>query len=158
MDSIWYNKIQLQVEEKMATLHAKDFKFYKVDYFLALAKEVDRLSSNCVDCNMLKSKIENVANGLDETLSGTISLRREYEKQLSEIEKHISKIHKIYPKQYFLYLYSFLGIVAGLILGAAISFLIDAKFLKLGVILGFTIGLIVGRILGQVKEKQHHTI
>ncbi len=158
MNSIWYNKIQLQVEEKMENLHKKDFKFYRVDSFLSLAQKVDELSSNCVECKMLKHKIENTTNNLDTLLSGEIALRKEYELKLDEIEKHIRKIHNIYPKQYFLYLYTFVGVIAGLLLGFFASKIINIVEIKAGLIFGFTIGLIVGRVWGHYKEKNSITI
>ncbi len=157
MNSIWYNKIQLQVEEKIENLHKKDFKFYRVDYFLLLAEKVDKLSSNCMDCKMLKKKIEDTANELDTLLSGSISLRKEYELKLDEIEKHIRKIHKIYPKQYFLYLYTFLGILGGISLGVLAAVIVNIDY-KTALIFGFTAGLLIGRIWGKYKENGSETI
>ncbi len=158
MNSIWYNKLELQIEEKLETLHAKDAKFYRVDYFLKLAKEVDRLSSKCVECKILKNNIEYTADDLDRLLSGQISYRKEYERKLEEIDKHLRKTHNIYPKQYFLYLYTFLGMLGGLILGFLISMIFSQSYLKVSLLIGFTIGLFAGRIWGKVQEKKHNTI
>ncbi len=158
MNSIWYNKIQLQVEERMENLHKKDFKFYRVDYFLSLAQKVDELSSSCIECKMLKQKIENTTNNLDTLLSGEIALRKEYELKLDEIEKHVRKVHGVYPKQYFLYLYTFVGVLTGIVLGFLISKITNFVDIKAGLIFGFTIGLIFGRVWGHYKEKNSVTI
>jgi hypothetical protein len=154
--SVWFDKIKIQVDENFEKLHKKDFKFYQVDTFLKLAKKVDEFSSDCIDCKSLKRKIEEASENLDFYLNGEISSRRSYEKILNEISKHIRKTHKVFPKQYNLYSFSFFGIIAGLFLGWLIALLIDETYLKGGLILGFTVGLIAGRIVGKIRDRKLH--
>jgi F0F1-type ATP synthase assembly protein I len=81
-------------------------------------------------------------------------LRRSYEKILNEISDHVKKVHKVFPKQYNLYSFSFFGIIAGIGVGWLISWLINEAYLKGGLIFGFTIGLIAGRIIGRIRDKR----
>lgn len=153
-ESIWYNKIEIEIEQKSENLHAKDLKFYQVDRFLKLAKRIDKLSVECKECKFLKQQIEETAGSLDVLLSGEIALRKKYENKLTELDKHLRKAHQIYPNQYFLYLYSFVGIAGGLLLGAVIGLILDAGYTKTSVILGFAIGLAVGRIYGKLQDSK----
>jgi len=152
-ESIWYKKVELQIIEKNEKLYKKDFKFYQVDTFLKLAKKTDEFSSSCRDCKLLKQKVEEVSENLDTYLSGEIASRRSYEKILNEISDHIKKIHKVYPKQYNLYTFSFFGIITGLVLGWLVAWLINENYVKGGLILGFVIGLLAGRIIGKIRDK-----
>lgn len=150
--SVWYDKIEIQIIENNEKLYKKDFKFYQVDTFLKLAKKTDEFSPTCVDCKLLKRKVEDVSENLDTYLNGEIASRRSYEKILNEINDHVKRIHKIYPKQYNLYLFSFLGILAGMGVGWLIAWLFDENYVKGGLIFGFVIGLIAGRIIGKVRD------
>ncbi len=152
--SVWYDKIEIQVDKNIEKLYKKDYKFYQVDTFLKLAKKIDEFSVDCIECKSLKKKAEDVSENLDTYLNGEIALRRRYEKTLNEIGNHVKKVHKVFPKQYNLYSFSFFGIIAGMGLGWLITWLIDDTYLKGGLIFGFTIGLIVGRIIGKIRDKE----
>lgn len=155
MESVWYKKIENKVLEQNEQLYKKDFRFYQVDVFLKLAKKVDEFNS-CKTCKQLKSQIEEVAGNLSDYLKGDVGSRRNYERKLNEISKHIKVVHKIYPKQHNLYTFSFYGIASGLGLGALIAYIIDKNYIEEGLIIGFTIGVIVGRIIGKIKDKRFH--
>lgn len=152
-DSIWYKKIELSINEESEKLYKKDFKFYQVDTLLKLSKKIDSLSSDCNECKELKNTIEEVANHLSDYLKGDIASRKKYEKILNSTSNHLKKSHKIYPKQYNLYSYSFFGIIAGLGLGG-LSWFFAKEYLHLSLLLGFTIGLITGRIIGKIKDNR----
>ncbi len=154
--SVWYDKIEIQVDENIEKLYKKDYKFYQVDTFLKLSKKIDELSVNCIDCKSLKKKAEDISENLDTYLRGEIALRKSYEKTLNEISDHVKKVHKVFPNQYNLYSFSFFGIIAGMGLGWLITWLIDETYLKGGLIFGFTIGLIVGRIVGKLRDRELH--
>jgi len=152
--SIWYDKIEIQISENSEKLYKKDIKFYQVDTFLKLAKKVDEFAPSCTTCKMLKQKIEEVSENLDEYLSGEIAERRKYEKILNEISDHVKKVHKVFPKQYNLYSFSFFGIAAGLVVGWLSAYLVDETYVKGGLIFGFVVGLIAGRIIGKIRDKK----
>lgn len=152
-ESLWYKKIRITVEEEGEKLYKKDFKFYQVDLFLKFAKKIDVLNAECDECNTIKSDIEQVAENLSHYLKGDIASRKEYERILNRISKHLKKTHGIFPAQFYLYNFSFIGIISGLALGS-LSYFIAKEYLTLGLLSGFTLGLIAGRIIGKIKDKK----
>jgi hypothetical protein len=54
--SVWYDKIEIQIDENIEKLYKKDYKFYQVDTFLKLAKKIDEFSVDCIECKSLKKK------------------------------------------------------------------------------------------------------
>jgi hypothetical protein len=151
-ESVWYTKTEMQVAQKLDKVYKRDVKFYQVDSFLKMAKKVDTLAASCKSCNELKISAEYIAENLSELLKGDISSRIIYEKKLEEIRLHLRKQHHIYPAQYNLYLYSFLGLAFGLMLSYLIMKIINPNALKEGLVLGTVIGLISGRIIGKFRD------
>ena len=152
-ESLWYKKIEKTIIEENEKLYKNDFKFYQVESFLKIAKKVDQFAPNCKTCNNSKAEAEELAENLFEYLKGDVSSRRKYEKKLDAMNKHLRKEHSIYPKQYFISLYSLIGVVSGLLLGALIALLTIPGFMKQSLLFGFVVGLFVGRIWGKIKDK-----
>ena len=153
-DSVWYKKIENKIHEQNEQLYKKDFKFYHVDTFLKLAKRIDSFSVTCATCKHLKTSIEEISENLNDYLKGDIVSRKKYERKLDEMNKHIRSIHKIYPKQFNLSLFSFIGLAVGLLAGWFIAYLVDKEYAKHGLILGFMFGIIVGRIIGKIRDNK----
>ncbi|MEN8123327.1 MAG: hypothetical protein ABFS35_23520 [Bacteroidota bacterium] len=153
-ESLWYKKLEKTVLEENEKLYKRDFKFYQVDSFLKAAKKVDRFASQCTSCKESKSISEDIAENLFDYLKGDVKSRRIYEKKLDTMNKHLRKEHSIYPKQYFISLYSLMGVLGGLLLGAFISYITIPGFMKQSLLFGFVAGLIAGRILGKIKDKK----
>jgi len=154
LETVWYKKIENRIMEQSERLHKKDFRFYHVDTLLQIAKKIDEFSDNCQTCKHLKPNIEEISENLYEYLKGDVSSRKSYETKFEELNSHIRKVHQIYPKQFNLSLYSFIGVVAGLLIGWLMAISIDETYLKQGLILGFTFGLIIGRVYGKLKDSK----
>jgi hypothetical protein len=92
------------------------------------------------------SKIEKTVNEPGET-------RREYDRLIYRISKHMQKEHGFYPPYYFSYLYSFFGILAGLVLGYILMKTVSGYSTEM-LSIGFTIGLIPAYIWGFIKDKK----
>lgn len=153
-ESLWYKKIEKTITEENEKLYKNDFKFYQVDSFLKIANKIDRFSPHCKSCHKAITVSEDLAENLFEYLKGDVHSRRSYEKKLDKMNKHLRKEHHIYPKQYFISLYSFIGVIGGLLLGAFISYITIPGFMKQSLLFGFVAGLITGRILGKIKDNK----
>jgi F0F1-type ATP synthase assembly protein I len=151
-ESVWYTKTEMLVAQQLDKVYKRDVKFYQVDNFLKMAKKVDTLAATCKSCYDLKINAEYIAENLSELLKGEIASRIIYEKRLEEIKLHLRKQHYIYPAQYNLYLFSFVGLVFGTVLGYLIMNFVNPGFLKEGLVLGTVIGLISGRIIGKFRD------
>lgn len=152
-ESIWYKKIEKSIVEETEKLYKNDFKFYQVDTFLKIAKKTDQFSGQCSTCKGFKSEQEELAENLFEYLKGDVKSRRNYEKKLDIMNSHLRKEHNIRPKQFYISLYSFLGVVGGLALGAAVAYLTIPGFIKQSLLFGFVSGLFIGRVWGKIKDK-----
>ena len=153
-ESLWYKKIDKTIIEETEKLYKNDFKFYQVDSFLKIAKKTDQYAADCKACSGFKEEAEDLAENLFEYLKGDVKSRRNYEKKLDVMNRHLRKEHKIYPKQFFISLYSFLGVVGGLAFGAAVAYLTIPGFLQQSLLFGFVAGLIIGRVWGKMKDKK----
>jgi len=153
METLWYKKLEIKVLEEIEKLYKNDFKFFQVETFLKAAKKADNFSEQCSTCKIHKKSSEKIANNLENYLKGDFKLRKDYEKQLDKITKHLKKEHKIYPEQYFISLYSLFGVLGGVGIGALIAYLTIPGFINQSMLFGFVGGLIIGRILGKRKDR-----
>ncbi len=153
-ESLWYKKIEKKIIEENEKLYKNDFKFYQVESFLKIAKKVDQFAPICENCNESKTISEELTENLFDYLKGDVNSRRNYEKKLDTMNKHLRKEHSIYPKQYFISLYSLIGVVGGLLSGALIAYMTIPGFMKQSLLFGFVAGLFVGRIWGKIKDKK----
>ncbi|RLD80017.1 MAG: hypothetical protein DRJ10_07995 [Bacteroidetes bacterium] len=153
-ESLWYKKIEKKIIEENEKLYKNDFKFYQVESFLKIAKKVDQFAPNCENCNGSKTISEELAENLFEYLKGDVNSRRKYENKLETMNKHLRKEHSIYPKQYFISLYSFFGVAGGLLSGVLIAYMTIPGFMKQSLLFGFVAGLIIGRIWGKIKDNK----
>jgi len=79
--------------------------------------------------------------------------RREYDRMIGRLSIHMQKEHGFYTPFHFVYLYSFFGMVAGLLLGyLLLKILPQYDWTMLAV--GFSVGLISGYIWGNIKDKK----
>ncbi|OQY03274.1 MAG: hypothetical protein B6I20_05345 [Bacteroidetes bacterium 4572_117] len=153
-ESLWYKKLEKVIQEENEKLYKNDSKFYQVDSFLKVSKKIDQFSPHCKKCSESKIVSEELAENLFDYLKGDFNSRRGFEKKLDSINKHLRKEHKMYPKQYFISLFSLLGVIGGLLAGLIISYLTLGGFMKQSLLFGFVGGLIVGRIWGKVKDNK----
>ena len=94
--SDWYNRILKEINLHKDTLSKKDFKKYKLDLLLRIAKRVDDFSSHCGECYTFQQGI----TGLAQELSLLIQMpdkggRKRYNKAINNITKHLQKTHKL---------------------------------------------------------------
>ncbi|MEA2040921.1 MAG: hypothetical protein U9N85_00020 [Bacteroidota bacterium] len=150
----WSTKIKREIDEKKDQIYKRDYKFFKLDRLGNIAEHTEEFAPDCTVCEASKKDIEDIVERIPDYLAGETKKRREYEKRNEKMVKHLQKIHSLYPKNYFISVYSLAGFTGGIVLGAGISYLINPEMLFRGVILGFIAGLFLGRILGAKKDKQ----
>ena len=148
----WYEKVAKTVAEKK--IHKKDYKFFQIERFLRAARRIDRyaIEEKCLECEHLRSTIEQIASNLDEYINESRQKKREYERMFDEILVHLKGKHQLIPYSYYVALFSLFGMLAGAALGAAIGMLISPKAMKIGGLIGWAIGLIAGRLTGSRKD------
>ncbi len=123
MQNTWINEIEQNIDNQKANIYYRDLRFYQVDRFIKMAKLIDEYSSHCAECKNNKEIVGDVAKDFGLYLGGNLSRRKQYERHYDSIDKHLKKIHGHYAPQYFLSLYSFAGMVFGILPGALFYFL-----------------------------------
>ena len=149
----WSTKITETIDIKLKGTREKDIRFYRIDEFKRNIIRVETFSKSCPFCQQQKIYIAEVADKIDEAVNVPGNTRREYDRLISRLSKHIQKEHGFYAPYYFSYLYSFFGIIAGLILGYLLM-KINPEFSVEMLSIGFIIGLIPSYVWGFVKDKK----
>jgi len=149
----WAKEITDIIDSKLEGTRDKEIRFYRIDEFKRNITRVDSFSKSCPICKQKKIHISEVVDKIDEAVNVPGKTRREYDRLISRLSKHIRKEHGFYTPYYFSYLYSFFGIIAGLILGYVLM-KINPDYSVEILSIGFSIGLITSNIWGFVKDKK----
>ncbi|WP_346856743.1 hypothetical protein [uncultured Draconibacterium sp.] len=152
MDS-WSTQLNSQIDEKLIGVNEKDIRFFRIDEFKRNVSRIDAFSSSCHECQQQKQYIQEAVDSIDKAIKNVGSKRRDYDKLISKLSKHMQKEHGFYAPYYFTYMYSFLGIVAGGLIGYLVMNLNPEYQLEL-FCLGFAIGLLPPYVVGSVKDKK----
>lgn len=149
----WQEEIVKQIDEKLKGLKETDYRFFRIDEFKRNICRVAGFAGSCPTCKYETKHIRNIVSVLDEAINTPGKKRREYDRLISRLSKHMRKEHGFYPPYYFSYQFSFAGIIAGGILG--VIFMQFNSQLKLELFLvGFAFALIYAYIWGSVKDKK----
>lgn len=151
-ESVWFKHIENEVLAQSEKLYKRDFKFFHVDTLLKVSKKIDLYAATCNECKELKISAELLSSNLLNHLKGDLSSRKEYEKKLDQMNIHLRKVHGIFPAQYYISLFSFIGLIIGIFSGISIMYLVDSNSLKEGFFVGGALGILVGRIYGKYRD------
>ncbi len=149
----WATNIATTIDEKLTGIREKEVRFYRIDEFKRNASRVDSFSASCSFCKDQKKSISEVVEKLEEAISVPGKSRREYDRLISRLAKHIQKEHGFYAPYYFSYLYSFFGIVIGLIIGFVLMKTKPDLWIEM-LSIGFIVGLIPSYAIGWIKDKK----
>lgn len=149
----WSLKQIEQLDEKLKDVKQRDLRFFRVEEFKRNIKRVNDFSESCSECKKEKLNINDIVQKIEEAIEVPGKSRREYDRIMGRISAHMQKEHGFYPPFYFSYLFSFFGMVAGILTGYLLMKLfpqIDWVML----ISGFVAGLFAGYFYGNRKDKQ----
>jgi hypothetical protein len=149
----WSAEVNKQIDEKLKDLKDKDFHFFRIAEFKRNITRVDSNSNSCPLCKKEQQNITEAVASIDQAINSPGKKRREYDRLISRLSKHMQKEHGFYAPYYFSYLYSFAGIVCGVIIGYFLM-QIDAEIKLELFCLGFAIGFLPAHIFGNLKDKK----
>ncbi len=141
------------IDKKLEGEKDKELRFYRIDEFKRNIDRVESFSKSCPFCFSQKTDISEIANKIDEAVKVPGRSRREYDRLISRLSKHMQKEHGFYAPYYFSYVYSFVGIVVGLLVGFLFSKLYPDLWIEM-LSFGFVAGLLPGYIIGTVKDNK----
>ena len=152
--SEWYQQIEENIQKELDKgIKNGDFKFYNVEGFLNLAAKIDKLSHHCPFCQNLQKDIEIYSYDLAYYINNSHKSRKQFEDGQEKIKTHLYKTHGVVTRNYYLSLYTFLGIFIGSLAGFLFYYMLAMDSFKAITLIFAAIGLIIGRILGTRKEK-----
>jgi len=149
----WAEEINITIDDKLKDARDKDLRFLRVAEFKRNVARTGDYSDNCPFCMQQKISITEAVSKIEKTVNEPGETRREYDRLIYRISKHMQKEHGFYPPYYFSYLYSFFGILAGLVLGYILMKTVAGYSTEM-LSIGFTIGLIPAYIWGFIKDKK----
>lgn len=149
----WATKIIDTIDSKLEESRNKEIIFFRIGEFKRNIKRVDTFSKDCQFCQKEKNSVSEVSDKIDEALNVPGKTRREYDRLISRISKHMQKEHGFYTPYYFSYIYSSIGIVIGLIIGYALIQIDENLWVEM-LSIGFTVGLIPAYVWGFIKDKK----
>ncbi len=149
----WSAEQHKQIDTKLKEVNDKDIRFFRIDEFKRNIDRVDKFSVNCPTCKKEQLNISDLVIAIDEAVNVPGKKRREYDRLISRLSKHIQKEHGFYAPFHFTYKYSFFGIVAGAILGYLLMQLNAELKLEL-FCMGFAIGILPIYFWGHQKDKK----
>ena len=151
--SDWCNRVIREINSYKDALSKKEYKKYKLDLLLRMAKRVDGFYSYCGECQMLQPEITE----LTQNLANLIQIpnkeeRKSYFKKINNMVKHLQKQHKLITEgQYF-----GIGMLIGGGVGSALGAALDNP--GVGTAIGIAIGLVAGRYLDDKAKKEGRVI
>lgn len=149
----WLAKISTQIDSKLEGVNEKDNRFYRIDEFKRNISRVSTFSKSCPTCKTEMQNIQQATETIDDAINTIGKTRRDYDKLISRLSKHMQKEHGFYTPYYFTYIYSFFGFVLGGIIGYFLMSINPDVKLEL-FCLGFAIGLLPTYILGYARDKK----
>lgn len=149
----WATKLISQLDEKLQGTRKRDLQFFRVEEFKRNVERVGAFSKDCPVCEKEKLNIAEISRKMDEAIQIPGKSRREYDRLINRLSSHMQKFHGYFPPFYFTYLFSFFGMIAGLLLGYLLMKLFpEEDWVMLSA--GFSIGLITGYFWGNKKDRK----
>ncbi|WP_319500982.1 SoxR reducing system RseC family protein [uncultured Draconibacterium sp.] len=149
----WSEELHNKIDEQLQGGRDKDLRFFRIDEFKRNIGRVDEFSGNCPECQKARIDITEAVETIAQAVNHVGKQRRDYDRLITRLSKHMQKEHGFYAPYYFTYLISFFGIIGGSVLGYLLMQLNADIKLELFLI-GFSIGLLPTYIWGHLKDKK----
>ena len=114
---IWADEIKSKIDINLEKSREKDIRFFRVDEFKRNITRIDDFSGSCSFCQKNKIDILEQVKTISEAIEVPGESRREYDRLIGRLARHMQKEHGFYAPFHFSYLYAFIGILSGLITG-----------------------------------------
>lgn len=114
---LWAELIISKIDVDLEKSREKDIRFFRVEEFKRNITRVDDFSTSCPFCLKQKIDIAEISAKIEEAIEVPGNSRRNYDRLISRLARHMQKEHGFYAPFYFSYLYAFIGILAGAVIG-----------------------------------------
>lgn len=148
----WEKKVLEEMELSLQGVRERDLRFFRIDELKRNISRVAGFSAACPDCRNVRSEIESAMVHLNEAIQVPGQHRREADRLIARLGRHMMKAHRLYPPWHFTYLYSFYGIVTGTLFFLPLVYLLPETHWEI-LAAGFVAGLITGQFTGGKKDR-----
>ena len=101
--STWYNRVISQIINLELTADKKFASRYQLEFSRHIARRLDEFSTSCVECERMKHEFSTLINEMDTCIqTGTKEGLKQYRSLLKDIQGHLTKIHKLVKKGYYI--------------------------------------------------------
>lgn len=149
----WADYVLKDMEQRLLGSREKDLRFFRIDELRRNIRRVDEFAQKCDICRTFKLETEAALVHVNEAVNVPGQHRRELDRVVTRLSRHMMRVHHFYPPWHFNYLYSFYGIVAGSLAGFLLVMAIPSRPLEL-LAAGFITGIISGQFLGGRKDRK----
>jgi len=153
MKDIWIERISKEIDEQIDLfISVRDYRFYQIEKLKRIAKLLGN-QKNCLDCKYFRTELEAIVADLDRLINKSGVNRREYEKRVEKLIKHLKDQHQVYQAHHFTYTYSAIYTLVGAAFGLLISYGLFYDFNLTIFFLSSGVGMFAGNVLGSKKDK-----
>ncbi|MCK3685783.1 hypothetical protein [Maribellus sp. YY47] len=149
----WSSEIIKLIDSKLENVKDRDIRFFRIAEFKRNIERVEQFSQTCPHCQKEQINIKEAVESVDEAIGVPGKARRNYDRLISRLSKHIQNEHGFYPPFHFSYLHALYGLVAGFVLGFGLMKLIPEFGIEL-LFGAISVGLVASYITGSIKDRR----
>ncbi len=156
MNAEWYTNYKETLEKSKHEISKADFRFYNISRLLLIAQKTLENRKQCKQCDSHLILLESHAQNLKQYIQTTNKKRKDFDIQLNRIIKHLRKEHGITFAFYYTSLFTFLGLLTGIVTGTIVLLTLSTALKEIFFLIFVVSGLAIGRIFGYFKDKKAH--
>ena len=151
----WSENFYSRLEKIKDQIPKSDFRFYNLGHLPLVVKKTEEFSKQCEACQLNQKILDQLVDMMPVCFEKH-DTRRKFEKEKSRIEKHLHRKHQVYYIHFHYSLFSFLGIIAGLIAGIILSLFFLGKLSINYLLIASILGLFFGQIAGKYFDRKKY--
>jgi hypothetical protein len=150
----WNQKIAGQIQQELKGVKDRDLRFFRIAEYLRMVKRVDDFSDECQQCKQFQTEIERETRTIRLAVTETGKERRNYDRHIDQLARHMKKVHGFYPPYYYTYSLTFFYTLIAAVLGLLISIPFQSIDRWFFIVPGIIVGLMAGQLIGNRKDSK----
>jgi len=144
-------RVKTGLTEAAKNIHNADQRFYNLGILVRLAAMHEKYGLQCEQCRKELKNIIMLSEKADYYVNESNASRKKLEEIIAQSKSHLKKEHQITQHSYFSSLYTIYGLIAGTVIGIAVSFILPLPQFEV-IFIAIALGLIIFRIIGSRKD------
>ena len=165
----WYRIVKKDIGSLKDKMSKGDYKDYRLDLLLRIAKRLEISSLQCEKCSIFKEGITNILAYISDWPDTTKEQKQNYKLVFRSITEHLIRQHHVTKKRWPLWIPTLIGGVLGALpstIGTLILYSTEPSQFEVdisipmgymsaiaGFIIGTILGLIIGLIINKIRRK-----